>query len=95
MQFRKIRLGIAMLLIAGCSLSKATAQSLYTLPDGVQARWASAEDPGGEEGKGAQTDGGRKDRPELPIKAGEQVTLAERRLALMMSRKSRRPVPVN
>ena len=56
MQFRKIRLGVALLLMAGCSLSKAAAQSLYTLPDGVQTRWASAENPGGEKGKGAQTE---------------------------------------
>jgi Protein of unknown function (DUF2961) len=77
MQFRKIRLGIALFLMAGCSLSKAAAQSLYTLPEGVQTRWASAENPGGEKGKGAQTDGGRKGRPAVPIKAGEQVTLAE------------------
>jgi hypothetical protein len=41
MQFRKIRLGIALLLTAGCSLSKAAAQSLYTLPEGIQTRWAS------------------------------------------------------
>src|SRR5438270_11719412 len=75
--FRKIRLGIALLLVAGCSLSRAAAQSLYSLPDGVQTRWASPENPGGEKGKGAQTEGGRKGRPAVPIKAGEQVTLAE------------------
>lgn len=77
MQFHKIRFGLALLLIAGCALSKAAAQSLYTLPEGVQTRWASPENPGGEKGKGAQTNDGRKGRPAVPIKAGEQVTLAE------------------
>ena len=56
---------------------QAAAQSLYSLPEGIQTRWASAENPGGEKGKGAQTEGGRKGRPAVPIKAGEQVTLAE------------------
>jgi hypothetical protein len=77
MQSRKILLGLALVLVAGCGLKRAAAQSLYTLPEGVQTRWASPENPGGEKGKGAQTNGGRKGRPAVSIKAGEQVTLAE------------------
>ena len=56
-----------------CSL----AQSLYTAPEGVETRWASPENPLGEKGKGAQTNAGRKGRPAIPVKAGEQITLAE------------------
>lgn len=53
------------------------AQSLYTLPEGVETRWASPENPLGEKGKGAQANGGRKGRAAIRLKAGEQVTLAE------------------
>ncbi len=64
-------------LTIGFSLDCVSAQSLFTLPDGVETRWASFENPTGEKGKGAQTNGGRKGRAWLPVKAGEQVTLAE------------------
>jgi hypothetical protein len=77
MQSRKIRLGLALVLAAGFGLNRAAAQSLYTLPEGVQTRWASPENPGAEKGKGAQIKGGRKGRPAVPIKAGEEITLAE------------------
>jgi hypothetical protein len=53
------------------------AQSLYTVPPGIDARWASPENPRGEKGRAAETNGGRKGRPAIPMKAGEQVTLAE------------------
>jgi hypothetical protein len=53
------------------------AQSLFTLPEGLETRWASPENLRGEKGKGAQTNGGRKGQPAIPIKAGEQVVLAE------------------
>ncbi len=74
---RKILFTLAFVLIIGCRLDYVSAQSLYTLPDGVETRWASFENPAGEKGNGAQTNGGRKGRAALPIKAGEQVTLAE------------------
>jgi hypothetical protein len=77
MPARKIVLTLAVALIICCSLDYVVAQALYTIPDGVQTRWASFENPAGEKGKGAQTNGGRKGRAALPIKAGEQVTLAE------------------
>src|SRR5260370_617446 len=77
MQSCKIRLGLALVLAAGFGLNRAAAQSLYTLPEGVQTRWASPENPGAEKGKGAQIKGGRKGRPAVPIKAGEEITLAE------------------
>ena len=55
----------------------AWAQPLYTLPDGVDTRWASPENPAGEKGKGGQVNAGRKGRPMVPLKAGESLTLAE------------------
>jgi hypothetical protein len=53
------------------------AQLLYVVPDGVETRWASPENPTGERGKGASTNGGRKGSAFWPLKAGEQRTLAE------------------
>lgn len=53
------------------------AQSLYTIPDNVETRWASPENPKGEKGKAAQTNGGRKGSPAISLKAGEQYVLAE------------------
>ncbi|GAB4458821.1 MAG: DUF2961 domain-containing protein [Armatimonadaceae bacterium] len=50
---------------------------LYRLPDGVETRWASPENPRGERGRAAQTNGGRKGRPCLSLAAGEAVILAE------------------
>jgi hypothetical protein len=55
----------------------AHAQALYVVPDGVETRWASPENPSGERGKGAQANGGRKGSAFWPLKAGEQRTLAE------------------
>jgi hypothetical protein len=63
--------------MSGYPIGKAFAQSLYTLPEGIETRWASPENPLGEKSKGAQTNGGRKGRPAISIKAGEQATLAE------------------
>jgi D-arabinan exo alpha-(1,3)/(1,5)-arabinofuranosidase (non-reducing end) len=53
------------------------AQLLYVVPDGVETRWASPENPTGERGKGASANGGRKGSAFFPLKAGEQRTLAE------------------
>ena len=53
------------------------AQSLYEMPEGVETRWASGENPKGEKGKGGQARGGRKGSPTVPIKAGESFILAE------------------
>jgi len=57
--------------------ASASAQSLYTVPDGVETRWASPENPSGERGQGAPTNGGRKGAAFFPLKAGESRTLAE------------------
>lgn len=62
-----------------CMLASASsqAQTLYSVPSGVETRWTSPENPRGEKGAGAKTNGGRKGRPSISIKAGEQATLAE------------------
>lgn len=55
----------------------ALAQPLYVLPDDVETRWASPENPAGEKGKAAQSNAGRKGRPAVPVQPGESLTLAE------------------
>ena len=55
------------------------AQSLYELPEGVETRWASPENPTGARGAGARTLAGRKGAPTIAIKAGASAVLAEAR----------------
>ena len=55
----------------------AFAQNIYEMPEGVETRWASGENPSGEKGKGGQFNAGRKGSPTVPIKAGESRVLAE------------------
>jgi hypothetical protein len=50
---------------------------LYVIPEGIETRWASPENPRGERAAGGRENAGRKGRPSVPLKAGEQVTLAE------------------
>lgn len=44
---------------------------------GVQTRWASPENPRALKGQAAQSNGGRKGRASVPLKAGESLVLAE------------------
>ncbi len=53
------------------------AESLYVIPEGIEPRWASPENPNGEKGKGAQENNGRKGSAFFALKAGEARTLAE------------------
>src|SRR5437868_4852812 len=53
------------------------AQSLFDMPDRVESRWASGENPTGAKGKAGQANGGRKGAPTVAIKAGESRVLAE------------------
>jgi hypothetical protein len=53
------------------------AQRVYEIPDGVETRWASPENPRGEKGKAGQENAGRKGRPAIDLKAGAQLVLAE------------------
>ncbi len=52
-------------------------KELYTIPAGVQTRWASPENARGEKGAGGATNGGRKGQSNVPLKAGESRVLAE------------------
>lgn len=51
--------------------------ALYQIPEGIETRWASAENWLGEKGKGGEERGGRKGSPSFEMKAGAQKTLAE------------------
>ena len=55
----------------------ASAQSLFEMPEGVETRWASGENPTGEKGKAGQANGGRKGAPTVAIAAGQSRVLAE------------------
>ena len=50
--------------------------SLFSLPDSIETRWASPENPEGRKGA-ALPNKGRKGRPCLPVKSGGQIVLAE------------------
>ena len=52
---------------------------LYIVPDAVETRWASPENPKGQKGRGGRDNAGRKGRASIPVKAGEQLVLAEAR----------------
>jgi hypothetical protein len=71
-----ILLFASFLLLSGLSTP---AQSLYELPEGVETRWASPENPGGEKGAGGRALAGRKGAPTIAIKAGASAVLAEAR----------------
>src|SRR5215203_943934 len=55
----------------------ALAQLIYEMPEGVESRMASGENPTGAKGRGGQVNGGRKGAATVPIKAGESRVLAE------------------
>lgn len=51
--------------------------NFYKIPDDVETRWASAENPKGEKGKGGQANDGRKGSPSIKLGAGQSYILAE------------------
>jgi hypothetical protein len=53
------------------------AQAIYEMPQNIESRVASGENPTGEKGKGGQTNGGRKGAATVPIKTGESRVLAQ------------------
>jgi hypothetical protein len=69
------RLGLLLILIT--STQAARAQAIFEMPEGVESRWASGENPTGAKGQGGQANGGRKGAPTVAIKAGESRVLAE------------------
>lgn len=80
---------IAMLILGGCSTMKdsdmanvtsgsiSSMDTLFSLPEGVQTRWASPENWKGEKGVAGEKNAGRKGSPCFPLKAGESAVLAE------------------
>ncbi len=66
-------------MLVGDALAQGSAIPLYELPQGVETRWASPENPRGERGQGARTGGGRKGAPTIAIRAGASAVLAEAR----------------
>ena len=69
------RLGLLLVLITPTQAVRA--QAIFEMPEGVESRWASGENPTGAKGKGGQANGGRKGAPTVAIKAGESRVLAE------------------
>jgi hypothetical protein len=63
--------------LAALLVGVAQGQELYVVPDGVETRWASPENPRGERGKGATANAGRKGAAFFPLGAGESRVLAE------------------
>jgi len=78
-----VRRAFEVIFLSACCLlgvaRPAAAQALYELPEGVETRWASPENPTGERGAGGRALGGRKGSPTIAIKAGESAVLAEAR----------------
>ena len=74
----KLRPLFIIIILIACAIA-VPAQALYEIPEGVETRWASPENPTGERGKGGQTMGGRKGSPTIAIKAGQSAVLAEAR----------------
>src|SRR5215216_1963693 len=72
----------------------ARAQAIYEMPEGVETRWASPENPTGEKGRAGAAAGGRKGSPTIPIKAGASVVLAEAKNTSGMVRRVWMSVPV-
>ncbi|MBA3845923.1 MAG: DUF2961 domain-containing protein [Planctomycetes bacterium] len=50
---------------------------LFTLPDGIETRWSSPENPRGLKGVGGKAEDGRKGSPYVELRAGAQQVLAE------------------
>jgi hypothetical protein len=78
---RRLNMRIASWLVAlvfGLPTAPAVAQApLYSLPDGIETRWASPENPSGARGAGGETNAGRKGRAFVPVASGATHVLAE------------------
>ncbi|HZI17279.1 MAG TPA: glycoside hydrolase family 172 protein [Pyrinomonadaceae bacterium] len=73
------RLALALCALPFAHRAPAPAQSLYELPDAVETRWASPENPSGAKGAGGRAGGGRKGSPTIAVRAGASAVLAEAR----------------
>jgi hypothetical protein len=70
-------IGLAAALLTIVCAVQVSAQSLYSLPDRIETRWASPENPTGARGNGGQANAGRKGAPFVAVPAGGRVVLAE------------------
>lgn len=75
--FLKANFLIILSLILFSAMLFAQSPMLYEMPEGIETRWASGENPTGAKGRGGQAKGGRKGSPTLPIKAGGSLVLAQ------------------
>lgn len=64
-------------MISSVAAAQMPTESLFVVPDGVESRWASAENPEGGRGVGGQANAGRKGSANYPFPAGKTLTLAE------------------
>ena len=71
---------VALLLAPGCVF----ADSLYVMPEGVETRWASSENPKGERGKGASTNAGRKGVP-APVYFQREIRVTLQQIGFIWS----------
>lgn len=62
-------------------------QSLYQIPEGVETRWASEENPAGARGAGGRSANGRKGAPSFTLGPGESHVLAEEKSGSGMIRR--------
>ena len=69
-------ISLLILLLSACAAA-VRAQQISELPEGVETRWASPENPTGQKGRAGTAAGGRKGSPTIAIKAGATVVLAE------------------
>jgi hypothetical protein len=76
-RYRMPACGLIMCAISSWTPMNGFAQSLFEVPDNIQSRWISFENPTGGHGAGGEANEGRKGAPSRTIKAGETVTLAE------------------
>jgi hypothetical protein len=67
----------ALLALAVAIPAVGAAQELYDLPAGVETRWYSFENPGGQPGVGGRANEGRKGAASKPVAPGETVVLAD------------------
>ena len=73
---KRIILPLLSVLVLQCSPPPG-AQELFQVPEGVETRWVSFENPGGLKGQGGQANETRKGAPSREIKSGETVTLLD------------------
>lgn len=71
-----MRQKLFLLLFGFLAFEVSVGQNIYNMPEGIQTRWASAENWKGEKGEGGISNGGRKGSPSFTLKAGEERILA-------------------